>query len=401
MTRKEPYFINANGALYQGYCEESMPALQEGSVDLCVTDPPYGYSFMGKKWDIDVPSVKIWQELLRVLKPGAFAFIMSAPRQDVFSKMINNIAAAGFQISYTPIFWAYNSGFPKARDVSKEIDKKLGYERKPIEIPGKQKSALCWGKHYTDGRQEVEFTEPVSEEAKRFSGAYVSFVPRPAVEVIIVAMKPIVKDTYLAQTLDNGKGVTWMGDCHISTEEGTRFMSNLIASDEILGEEGISYDLDAWDRMNVDKLPIDLQATFPFLFVPKPVKSEKEVGCELMEEGKWKENSKADSPIDRAGKARKNIHPTVKPLKLFSYLITLGSRKGDTIIDPFLGSGTAAIAAELMERKWIGCELMEDYAKTSVARISAPRKQVKALGIIDDIQELKNSESQMRLSAFV
>jgi site-specific DNA-methyltransferase (adenine-specific) len=153
--------------------------------------------------------------------------------------------------------------------------------------------------------------------------------------------------------------------------------------------------------MNVDKLPIDLQTTFPFLFVPKPVKSEKEVGCNDLEDGKWKENSKADSPIDRAGKARKNIHPTVKPLKLFSYLITLGSRKGDTIIDPFLGSGTAAIAAELMERKWIGCELMEEYAKTAVARISAPRKQVKALGIIEDIQELKNSESQMRLSAFV
>lgn len=399
MTRK--YFENANGGvIYQGYCEDTMPILEPESIDLCVTDPPYGYSFMGKKWDIDVPSVRIWQELLRVLKPGAFAFIMSAPRQDVFTKMISNIEAAGFHISYTPIFWAYHSGFPKAMDVSKAIDKKLGYERKPIEIPGKQKSALCWGKHY-DSRQEVEFTAPVSEEAKRFSGAYVGFVPRPALEVIIVAMKPIVKDTYLAQALDNGKGISWLGDCHIPTEEGTRFTSNLIVSDEILGEEGIPYDLDAWARMNIEKLPIDLQATFPFLFVPKPVRSEKEVGCDDLEDGKWKENSKADSPIDRAGKARKNIHPTVKPLKLFSYLITLGSRKGDTIIDPFLGSGTAAIAAELMGRRWVGCELMEEYAKTAVARISAPRKQVKALGIIEDIQELKNSESQMRLSAFV
>ena len=378
-----------------------MPQLPDDSVDLCVTDPPYGYSFMGKKWDIDVPNVEIWRELLRVLKPGAFAFIMSAPRQDVFSKMINNVAAAGFQISYTPIFWAYNSGFPKARDVSKEIDKKLGYERKPIEIPGKQKSALCWGKHYVDGRQEVEFTEPVSEEAKRFSGAYVGFVPRPAVEVIIVAMKPIVKDTYLAQTLANGKGVTWMGDCHIPTEEGSRFMSNLIQSDGSLGEEGISYDLDAWDRMHVDKLPIDLQATFPFLFVPKPANAEKNIGCDKLETQKWKENSKDNRPQDRSGNERHNHHPTVKPLKLFSYLITLGSRKGDTIIDPFLGSGTAAIAAELMERRWIGCELMEEYAKVAMSRITAPRRQVRSLSIVEEIRELKSAESQMSLSVFV
>jgi hypothetical protein len=201
--------------------------------------------------------------------------------------------------------------------------------------------------------------------------------------------------------LDNGKGVTWMGDCHIPTEEGSRFMSNLIQSDGSLGEEGISYDLDAWDCMNVDKLPIDLQATFPFLFVPKPVKSEKEVGCDDLEDGKWKENSKADSPINRAGKARKNIHPTVKPLKLFSYLITLGSRKGETIIDPFLGSGTAAIAAELMERRWLGCELMEEYAKTAMARITAPRHKMKRLSTVQEINELKSTESQMSLSAFV
>jgi DNA modification methylase len=58
------------------------------SIDCIVTDPPYGYSFMGKDWDKAVPSVEWWKECLRVLKSGAFMFVMSAPRQDLLSQMI-------------------------------------------------------------------------------------------------------------------------------------------------------------------------------------------------------------------------------------------------------------------------------------------------------------------------
>jgi len=476
MTRKEPYYTNINGALYQGYCEESMPALQEDSVDLCVTDPPYGYSFMGKKWDIDVPSVEIWRELLRVLKPGAFAFIMSAPRQDVLSKMINNVAAGGFDISFSPIYWAYASGFPKALNMSKAVDNRLGFEREKVQSSG--------GFHKTNNPHSLAYrlsdgtmadNNPISDEAKALDGSYAGFQPKPAVEVIIVAMKPLSEKTYVEQALKNGKGVTWLDDCRIPVKGETikantiprlnqhgytpgigltydripyeqsdkRFPANLLVSDDVLDDGRISksnytkttdgfgvakntfgvdnpeatvdyergyddcggfsryFSVDLWWEEASQNLPLPMQDVFPFLIVPKPAKSEKNIGCDKLETQKWKENSKANVPQDRSGNERHNHHPTVKPLKLFSYLITLGSRKGDTIIDPFLGSGTAAIAAELMERRWIGCELMEEYAKVAVSRITAPRKQVKALGIIEDIQELKNSESQMRLSAFV
>ena len=64
-------------------------------------------------------------------------------------------------------------------------------------------------------------------------------------------------------------------------------------------------------------------------------------------------------------------------------------------------SRTAAIAAELMERRWIGCELMEEYAKVAMSRITAPRRQVRSLSIVEEIRELKSAESQMSLSAFV
>ena len=56
--------------LLLGDCLDKLKELDDNSVDSIVTDPPYGLSFMGKKWDYDVPSVDIWQECLRVLKPG-------------------------------------------------------------------------------------------------------------------------------------------------------------------------------------------------------------------------------------------------------------------------------------------------------------------------------------------
>ena len=113
--------------IYNMDCLEGMKLLEEGSVDLIVTDPPYGISFMSKKWDIDVPSVEICRQMLRVLKSGAFAFVCMSPRQDVLSKMINNLHEAGFETNFTSIYWTYASGFPKAMNISKSIHKKLGF----------------------------------------------------------------------------------------------------------------------------------------------------------------------------------------------------------------------------------------------------------------------------------
>jgi DNA modification methylase len=53
--------------LLNGDCLDKLKELDNNSIDSIVTDPPYGLSFMGKKWDYDVPSVEIWQECLRVL----------------------------------------------------------------------------------------------------------------------------------------------------------------------------------------------------------------------------------------------------------------------------------------------------------------------------------------------
>ena len=118
--------------LYLGDSKEILKQLSDNSVDLIVTDPPYGYSFMGKGWDKIVIPSSTWKECLRVLKSGAFAFIMCAPRQDVLSRMIYNLQEAGFKMNFTSIYWSYATGFPKASNIGKMADKRLGKKRKII-----------------------------------------------------------------------------------------------------------------------------------------------------------------------------------------------------------------------------------------------------------------------------
>lgn len=385
--------------LIYGDCLKELYKLSDDSVDLIVTDPPYGYSFMGKDWDKAVPSVEIWKECLRVLKPGAFAFVMSAPRQDVLSQMIVRIGEAGFDTDYTSMYHTYASGFPKAMNIGKMVDKRMGAERKLV--AGGVGSDAGYSGGFKPGK--AVSNEAVSNEAVSLNGSYGGFQPKPAVEVIIVAMKPLSEKTYVDQALKNGKGVTWLDDCRIpitdtsgratgantvqrtsgidfkGNKQGThetplyndsgRFPANLLVSDDVLNDgcerksgtgnkntanrpsyggrlgagngEGIGGDTGSYSRY------FDLDAwanQLPFLIVPKASKREK---------------------------GEDNKHPTVKPLKLMSYLITLGSREGDVVLDPFLGSGTTALAAKQLDRQYIGIEREKEYLEIAEARLAA------------------------------
>jgi len=90
-----------------GDSKEVLKGITSDSVDMICTDPPYGYSFMGKDWDKGLPDKEIFKECFRILKPGAFACIMSAPRTDVYWRMCRMIEEAGFKVEFTPIVWAY------------------------------------------------------------------------------------------------------------------------------------------------------------------------------------------------------------------------------------------------------------------------------------------------------
>ncbi len=109
--------------LYNDDCLNAMRRLEDNSVDSIVTDPPYGLSFMGKKWDYDVPGVDVWAECLRVLKPGGHLLAFAGTRTQ--HRMAVRIEDAGFEIR-DMIAWVYGSGFPKSLDVSKAIDRAGG-----------------------------------------------------------------------------------------------------------------------------------------------------------------------------------------------------------------------------------------------------------------------------------
>ncbi|MBA7563929.1 hypothetical protein ES708_05591 [subsurface metagenome] len=232
-------------------CREGMRDIPDGSIDLIVTDPPYGYSFMGRDWDKALVNVITWQECLRVLKPGAFAFVMCAPRQDVLSRQIINLEEAGFKTGFTSLYHCYASGFPKAQNISKAIDKKECKKRLTKELgrkPTKEEFDRKWesfrkfvgyGKdisHIERGdsnidiqkredtgdpfnhagiKHTIEITAPNSEEARTLDGSYGGFQPKPAVEVILVVMKPLSEKTYMDQALKDGKGITWLDEGRI------------------------------------------------------------------------------------------------------------------------------------------------------------------------------------------
>lgn len=353
--------------LILGDSEVVLSAIPDNSIDCIVTDPPYGYGFMGNGWDHSVPRTGIWTECLRVLKPGAFAFIMSAPRQDVLGRQIFCIEEAGFCVDFTPIYWAYASGFPKLASVSKAIDKKAGAVRKIIKRnPNSRENCSISNTIYESGTvgKTAYITLPATEKAKELDGAYAGFQPKPAVEVIIVAMKPLKEGTFTEQAETNGKGITWLDDCRIpnqDNENADRLPANLLVSDQALGGVSKFFNLDAWE-----------DARLPFILSPKASRKEKEAGLQESDDNEKSGNNLA-SKLRPA--ARKNPHPTVKPIKLMSYLITMGSREGDIVLDPFCGTGTTCIAAMMLKRDYIGVEISKEYHEIALKRLEYFRRK--------------------------
>lgn len=134
-------------------CIDGLKQLDDNSIDLVCTDPPYamigghykedktnGGGFMGKKWDSQLPPLEVWQECYRVLKPGSWINVMTSPRMDLQWRMASRLEEAGFAVNYTPIVWAYASGFPKALNIKNKILKDMNrllakkYNLNPDEI---------------------------------------------------------------------------------------------------------------------------------------------------------------------------------------------------------------------------------------------------------------------------
>ena len=359
--------------------------LEDQTIDLLCTDPPYAINFMGRDWDKALPSLEIFKECYRVLKPGGFAYVMCSVRSDVASRMAILLEDAGFKINFSPIYWTYSSGFPKGYNMGQSAQKKLTIgtaRRKDRDLSKHAMSRNRWGdesagvKANTGG--QVELTHPKAQELEN---AFGGFQPKPAVELIIVAMKPMDQKTFVEQALANKKGITWLRNCMVPGDDMDRLPSNLSVSDQVLGEYSKYFDLDGWWTKRLADLGREKESEmFPFAEFKKPNKKEKEAGLEnfeLVDGGVYLGNSDAknnntfSSDPSRVVKKKRNSHPTVKPVKLFSYLVTLGCEEGATVLDPFMGSGTTGISCLLNGRHFVGIEKDEKYFQIADARITA------------------------------
>lgn len=396
-----------NIKLLQGDCLEQMKNLPDNSVDTIITDPPYGLSFMGKKWDYDVPSTDIWKEALRVLKPGGTALIFAGSRTQ--HRMAVNVEDAGF-ILKDCIMWLYGSGFPKATDISKQLDKMAGAEREVVgeykrpdgteRLNRKNWNKLKgnWGDNSGFDSSKDNITAPATPEAQQWNG-WKSHGLKPAYEPILVAMKPN-EGTYAKNALKWGVSGLNIDGGRIPTDEkpitrfnkktdeffngkkpipqtpfenGGRFPANIILDEvaaEMLDEQsGVSQT--TTNKIGGGQINIrhnDKGGASRFFYCAKASKKERNAGCEGLEE---KERIRQGLAGEHKNTFSKNSHPTVKPIKLMEYLCELTKTPtGGLVLDPFMGSGTTGVACKNTNRDFIGIEMDAEYLEIAKARIN-------------------------------
>ena len=78
-------------------------------------------------------------------------------------------------------------------------------------------------------------------------------------------------------------------------------------------------------------------------------------------------------------------HPTQKPEKLMAKLILASSKPGDLVLDPFLGSGTTAVTAKKLDRRFCGIEIDEEYACCALARLQCAETSSEIQGMYGNV----------------
>jgi len=384
--------------LLLGDCLDKLKELKDNSVDSIVTDPPYGLSFMGKKWDYDVPSQEIWEECYRVLKPGGHLLSFAGSR--TYHRMAVRVEDAGFEIR-DQIMWIYGSGFPKSLNIGKAVDKTRGVEgdvigtRKVTSSDIGQKSG--WNPLNTD-RGEYEYRE-IMNEWKGWGTAL-----KPAHEPIVMARKPLSEKTVVNNVLEWGIGGINIDASRVGTEKISAHHVGSSASETYSWNNGDKKESSKEYYTNEGRFPaniifdeeagkiLDEQSeggASRFFYCPKTSKTDRNEGLEHLEDKYYAAGNQAKAELKRGNtdfnankdKGReerhnhnqvgvsKNNHPTVKPTDLMLYLIRLVTPKGGTTLDPFMGSGSTGKAAIRGGFDFVGIEREEEYMEIATARI--------------------------------
>jgi DNA modification methylase len=370
--------IGEGNFIYHGDNMDVLRSLPDNSIHSVVTDGPYGLEFMGKKnnWDEDVPSVELWKEVYRVLKPGGYLLSFGAAK--TYHRMATRVEDAGFEIR-DQIMWVYGSGFPKSKNVGLLIDKSQGHPNRGGRVSTASRTHPD-GTYEPNG-QKLDPYKTKSEEAKPYEGYGTNL--KPAHEPIVVARKPF-KSSIAKNVLAWGTGGINIDRCRIADtdiqiEENQdfisidqniplgRFPANIIFDEfslEILDEQ-------AEDTFQVKNRKKQINPS-KFFYCPKPSKKEKEEGLTnkaVAIKGRDEGQDKMNVPHKLRTTPRKNTHTTVKPVALMRYLIELYTPEGGITLDPFFGSGSSGKSiAQSKDYKFIGIEKEKDYFDYAVER---------------------------------
>jgi site-specific DNA-methyltransferase (adenine-specific) len=385
--------------LHNGDCIEVMRSMPDNSVDAVVTDPPYGLSFMGKKWDYDVPSEEVWRECLRVLKPGGHLLAFAGTRTQ--HRMACRIEDAGFEIR-DMIAWVYGSGFPKSLDVSKAIDKSNG-------DPNRLHKFTAWMRSTgLTARQLDELT------GTNMGGHYLTKASQPAIPTpeLWEVIRPQCRDVpswvdELVERIQAEREVVGQSrivpDAKVTRPHFAAIAGDGSASREYFDTTPTTPAARQWQGWGTALKP----ALEPITMARKPFTSS--VAANVVEHGtgainvdgcrvsdahaaRWPANLIHDDgdevqqvlgdasrffycpKASSSDRGEENIHPTVKPTDLMRYLCRLVTQPAGVVLDPFMGSGSTGKAAVLEGFSFVGIERDPQYFEIAKRRVQLQKE---------------------------
>jgi site-specific DNA-methyltransferase (adenine-specific) len=393
--------------LYHGDNREVLKTLEDNSIDSIVTDPPYELGFMGKSWDASgiAFNTEVWQECLRVLKPGGHLLAFSGSR--TYHRMAVAIEDAGFEIR-DQIMWIYGSGFPKSLDIAKSIEGKLTLGSASWNDWHKLSGELSESKgqganglvklNEEQGNRPTRYAsnghlklDPTTAEAKQWQGWGTAL--KPAHEPIVVARKPLI-GTVAANVLTYGTGGLNIDASRVGRAEG---------DDSVAGKRTATFGTQetqsggdgsgGWEQNQGGRWPANvihdgshevvenLGEPQRFFYCAKASKRDRNEGLEGFEavrvhDGREEGGVGGSNPRNRTNTAKVNHHPTVKPTDLMRYLCRLVTPPNGIVLDPFMGSGSTGKAAIYEGFNFVGIEMTDEYLPIAKARIEFAVKEM-------------------------
>ena len=291
-------------------CMVELNKLEDNSIDCVITDPPYFIDKLDNKWSSSEVNNDVKNSHITHL-PKGMKFDKSQVKKlydyylELSKLLFKKMKPGAYFLSFS------SPRLYHAIAMSCEI---AGFEIRDM-INWTYTQSMPKGMSVSHIIEKMTLTE---EEKSKLVDEYKDYKTpqiRSCFEPICVAMKPLGKLTFIQNELQFKTGLL-----DFSQKVGidnTRVPANIITTEEY----NETYDKN--------------------FLVSKPSKSEK-----------------GDT----------NTHITVKPLALIEHLIKLFSKKGSLVVDPFLGSGTTALACKNTERKCIGIELNSEYYNICLAR---------------------------------